>query len=504
MPAPGGQLPGVRSGGVQGGHPNHYQGAGGGHRRRRWRRRVTTAGDGSQCRPGGRRHIDVDASIDVRCRTSPPLRPRGRQYEAITSGTGCGGRASDLRTDRQCVRTFPQAAVLVTSSLPYPMELKYEKVMAPFLLLHVNRYGGRTMETEEDAASPETRGSLLVKGVRSMWRQSAPFVSEVLQGSLDRILMKDDVEAAVSYAEGQIWRLLSGRVELGKLAMTGGLWRITGQQVAAAAAAESEGGASGGNGGGAAPPEDVRGPHAALAVRLSHRDPGRRFSLGERLSYVLLAGARTQDDAAEDPLTAAQRGAAPALELYWRNKLQPPLKEIFSLCLSPAALQAFLSGPHTLIRVDASLESTSSGGVGSGGDVSSGGGGDAAKSGGLLAGPGSPQPRTTPAGGGGGGVGGFGLAMTPRSPPPSVHKTRGSGGSGRGGGKHSGGSGGLQSGLSAFFRQTAKCLACKQALPPPPPPPPQQQQQQQQQQGAAGDSGLAPGLCVTCCREPNM
>lgn len=31
------------------------------------------------------------------------------------------------------------AAAHVTSSLPAPMELKFEKVCAPFMLLHVNR-----------------------------------------------------------------------------------------------------------------------------------------------------------------------------------------------------------------------------------------------------------------------------------------------------------------------------------------------------------------------------
>jgi hypothetical protein len=45
------------------------------------------------------------------------------------------------------------------------------------------------------------------------------------------------------------------------------------------------------------------------------RDPGRTFVLGERLSYVLLAGARLQDEAAEDPLTAALAHAPPDLEL---------------------------------------------------------------------------------------------------------------------------------------------------------------------------------------------
>lgn len=52
----------------------------------------------------------------------------------------------------------------------------------------------------------------------------------------------------------------------------GGLWRLTGQQIAGAAAEgeaggtppSSKGGAGGGEGGG----DDVRGPHASLAVKL--------------------------------------------------------------------------------------------------------------------------------------------------------------------------------------------------------------------------------------------
>jgi hypothetical protein len=34
----------------------------------------------------------------------------------------------------------------------------------------------------------------------------------------------------------------------------------------------------------------VKGPHTNLAVRLSKRDPNKKWLLGERLSYVLLTG----------------------------------------------------------------------------------------------------------------------------------------------------------------------------------------------------------------------
>jgi len=61
--------------------------------------------------------------------------------------------------------------------------------------------------------------------------------------------------------------------------------------------------------------------------------------LGERLQYVLLPGERLQDDAAEDPLTAALGNRQADCELYWRTKLQKPLQEIFTTCLTPNALQ---------------------------------------------------------------------------------------------------------------------------------------------------------------------
>ena len=72
---------------------------------------------------------------------------------------------------------------------------------------------------------------------------------------------------------------------------------------------------------------------------LQQRDKGRSFVLGERLQYVLLPGERLQDEAAEDPLTAALEHRMADSELYWKNKLQRPLQEVFATCLSPSALQ---------------------------------------------------------------------------------------------------------------------------------------------------------------------
>lgn len=54
--------------------------------------------------------------------------------------------------------------------------------------------------------------------------------------------------------------------------------------------AKPSAGAAAAAAGGGADAEDVRGPHTNLAVRLSRRDPNKKWLLGERLSYVLLTG----------------------------------------------------------------------------------------------------------------------------------------------------------------------------------------------------------------------
>ena len=71
--------------------------------------------------------------------------------------------------------------------------------------------------------------------------------------------------------------------------------------------------------------------------------------LGERLQYVLLPGERLQDEAAEDPLTAALGNRMADCELYWRAKLQRPLQEVFATCLSHAALQVILPARSRLV-----------------------------------------------------------------------------------------------------------------------------------------------------------
>jgi DNA polymerase delta subunit 1 len=411
------------------------------------------------------------------------LGPKGKGGKVIYAQTDSVFIHFPSATPAEAVELGQAAASLVTQQLPPPIELKYERVLAPFMLLHVNRYAGCSYETA--AAAESGTGSLLVKGIKAVWRQSAPLLQNTLMGVLERILMRRDVPGAVSFAEGEIARLLSGRVEVWELAMTGGLWRVTGQQLAAAAAADadeegtgSQPAAAAASAAAAGAGDDVKGPHASLAVRLSQRDPDKKWLLGERLSYVLLTGARTQDEAAEDPLTVTQLNLTPNYALYWTNKFQIPLQEIFSTCLNPEQMRHLLHGPHTNFRASTTAGSDLPpqqsenclllGGFSMLGSQSATGAGGSAD-----------NPAASPGRGGGRGRG------------------RGKGGRGNSrtigvsqAGKKSATSLGSKQrgqGLKMFFQQTAKCLGCKQVIHTKP------------QHGS--ESEVEPGLCDDCAKE---
>lgn len=72
-------------------------------------------------------------------------------------------------------------------------------------LVGSGRYAGRGYEREEDVGRG---GTLLVKGLKSMWRQAAPIVRNTLQGALRRIIMQVRLPVITSCPETMKQNLL--------------------------------------------------------------------------------------------------------------------------------------------------------------------------------------------------------------------------------------------------------------------------------------------------------
>lgn len=196
------------------------------------------------------------------------------------------------------------------------------------------------------------------------------------------------------------------------------------------------------------------------------------------------------------PLLLLPPAAAVTVHLPRQNKLQTPLKEIFSTCLTPEQLRQLLHGPHTQFRASGTatgeaLESLS-----------------AAPPSSLslsTTSPAKPPPPAAAAAAGG-----------PKTPTSAGKGRRGKGAAGPvgspngSGGQKKGGSSAAarqQGSMKQFFTTTARCLGCKSVL--------QSSSkgtaaaaagsrtahQQQQQQKEQPPAGVEPGLCPTCREE---
>jgi hypothetical protein len=186
-----------------------------------------------------------------------------------------------------------------------------------------------------------------------------------------------------------------------------------------------------------------------------------------------------------------------------QNKLQTPLKEIFSTCLTPDQLRHLLNGPHTQFRASgtatgealeplsaaaAHASPTSSSAILFAGLSSPVKQGPDAAAGavalgtpkGRARGRGRGKSPSAAAAAGGGSGGGGGLFGTPS---PGKKKAGAAGSRGQGG-------------MKAFFTTTARCLGCKAVM---------------QSKGPGGSSsssggqqpppGVDPGLCPACQQE---
>lgn len=201
--------------------------------------------------------------------------------------------------------------------------------------------------------------------------------------------------------------------------------------------------------------------------------------------------------------------------MHRQNKLQTPLKEMFSTCLSPEQLRSLLHGPHTQFRASG----TATGEVLE--PLSSAPHADTPSSSILFAGLGSPVKGSPGAAAAAAAAGGGGGGRKPAVPltPASSGKKKGRAGGGSGGGagvaaaaavspaagglgtpspgKKAGG-GRQQGRMKAFFATTARCLGCKAVM------------QGQGLFGASSSSsqqqpqpppGVDPGLCPACRQE---
>ena len=152
-----------------------------------------------------------------------------------------------------------EAATYVTGFFERPINLDFEKVYFPYLLINKKRYAGLYW------TKPDSYDKLDAKGIETVRRDSCRLVSTVIETSLRKLLIDRDTAGAEAYVKGVIADLLQNKVDLSNLVISKGLGKT---EYAAKQA------------------------HNELAERMRKRDAGSAPAIGDRVSYVIIKGTK--------------------------------------------------------------------------------------------------------------------------------------------------------------------------------------------------------------------
>lgn len=226
--------------------------------------------------------------------------------------------------------TFPlalEAADKCSKIFPHPILLEFEKVYFPYLLMNKKRYAG-LMWTK-----PDKYDKMDTKGLETVRRDNCALVREVIQTSLDTILIKRDVQGAINYVKSQISDLLQNKMDISRLVITKSLNK--GAEYALGI-------------GGKAEDYKVKQAHVELAARMKKRDAGSAPQMGDRVPYVIITGAKgaANFEKAEDPIYVLENNLAIDCRWYLTNQLSKPLQRIFEPIIEDVT-KSLLQGEHT-------------------------------------------------------------------------------------------------------------------------------------------------------------
>jgi DNA polymerase delta subunit 1 len=147
---------------------------------------------------------------------------------------------------KESMRLGKEAAEFITAKFVKPINLEFEKVYWPYLLINKKRYAGLYW------TNPDSPDKMDTKGIETVRRDTCRLVQTVIETCLKLILMEKDVDGAINYAKSTISDLLQNKVDLSQLVITKALSK-TGEEYSGKQA------------------------HVELAERMRKRDAGTKF-----------------------------------------------------------------------------------------------------------------------------------------------------------------------------------------------------------------------------------
>lgn len=215
----------------------------------------------------------------------------------------------------ECMKLGEQAADAISEIFPKPVKLEFEKCYYPYLLISKKRYAGLTW------TNTEKYDKMDCKGIEAVRRDNCRLVANVISSVLELLLKKKDLKQAIAMVKNTISELLQNKMDVSLLVVSKALTKSDYENKQA---------------------------HVELAKKLRKRDAGTAPSLGDRVPYVIIKGAKNEPaySRAEDPLYVLEHNIPIDNMYYLENMLRKPLERIFEPVM-PGSVNTLFAGEHT-------------------------------------------------------------------------------------------------------------------------------------------------------------
>ncbi|XP_054001717.1 DNA polymerase zeta catalytic subunit isoform X1 [Hylaeus anthracinus] len=198
-----------------------------------------------------------------------------------------------------------EIADTVTAANPPPVKLKFEKILQPAILQTKKRYCGYMYEFPE-----QTEPKYLAKGIETVRRDGCPAVAKILEKSLKILFDTKDLSLLKLYVTRQFDKILCRKISIEDLTFAKEFRGLRGYKTNACV------------------------PALELTRRLIRKDPRAIPRTGERVRYVIVAGAPNQPliHCVRTPMEViVDEGLNPNSVYYITKVIIPPLNRCLNL-----------------------------------------------------------------------------------------------------------------------------------------------------------------------------
>ena len=199
------------------------------------------------------------------------------------------------------------SSILISTILPYPMQIEYEKNLWPFILVSKKRYVGNLYEMDVNNYKQKSMGIVLKR------RDNAPCVKLFFGGIIHEILNNRSNQGAIDFSRQMLENIFSGKYEIDKFIISK---TLNGEYA-----------------------NRSRIAHAVLADRMKLRDPGNAPNINDRIPFCYIETTHTnilQGDRIEHPDYIIKNNLKIDYLFYITNQIMKPCLQILSLiCKNP-------------------------------------------------------------------------------------------------------------------------------------------------------------------------